>query len=257
MTEYTSKLPNAIITGASSGIGEAFAYLLAGEGYRPVLIARRQAELQRVAGAIADTYNVDALVVPKDLSTAGAAKELQAELDDRGVYPDLLVNNAGFGLMGKAALLDHDEQIEMINLNVRTLTELSLRYGDVMRQNGRGGIINVTSVAGTLPGPNMAVYYATKAYILSFSEALSVELRSSGVQVTAVLPGVTRTGFHRRAGMGGLAFGTDVVADVRTAGGLSRVSRLQQGPACRDNRPCSTYLPPGARDLCRMRSYFQ
>ncbi len=191
----------ALITGASSGIGEAFAHLLAREGYRPILIARRQAELNRVAEAIACAVNVDPLVMPKDLSRPQAGTEIQVELDERGLFPDLLINNAGFGLMGATAILDLQEQIEMVDLNVRTLTELSLRYGRLMRQRGRGGIINVSSVGGTLPGPNMAVYYATKAYILNLTEALSFELKSSGVQVTAVMPGVTKTGFHCRAGM--------------------------------------------------------
>ncbi|MGI9464423.1 MAG: SDR family NAD(P)-dependent oxidoreductase [Aestuariivirgaceae bacterium] len=193
--------PTAIITGASSGIGEAFAHLLAREGYRPVLIARRQAELERVAGAIVSTIDVDPVVMSRDLSTPDAAMKIQAEMDQLGLFPDLLVNNAGFGLMGSSMVLDLDEQIEMVDLNVRTLTELSLVYSRLMCLRGHGGIINVSSVGGTLPGPNMAVYYATKAYILNLTEALSVELKPLGVQITAVVPGVTKTNFHRRAGM--------------------------------------------------------
>ena len=115
--------------------------------------------------------------------------------------PDIVVNNAGFGLAGEAVDLDLDTQLAMIDLNVRTLTELTLGFARRMRRRGRGGIVNVSSVAGTLPGPNMAVYYATKAYILSFTQALAAELSRDGVTVTAVVPGVTRTNFHRRAGM--------------------------------------------------------
>lgn len=191
----------AVVTGASSGIGEAFALLLADKGYRPVLIAHKLAELERVAGTISSRCNVEPIVVCKNLGTPGAADELSSELASRGLFPDLLINNAGFGLMGRADALDLEEQLEMIRLNVGTLTELSLRYGRLMRERGQGGIINVSSVAGTLPGPNMATYYATKAYITSFTEALSFELEPFGVQVTAVLPGVTSTCFHDRAGM--------------------------------------------------------
>ncbi len=201
MAERTTVRPNVVITGASSGIGEAFAHVLAREGYRPVLIARRQTELERVAAAITNAFEVEPVIMPKDLCVPDAAAEILAEMAGRELFPDLLINNAGFGLMGRTDTLDLEEQIEMINLNVNTLTELSLRCGKIMRQRGHGGIINVSSVAGTLPGPNMAIYYATKAYILSFTEALSFELRPFGVQVTAVMPGVTRTGFHRRAGM--------------------------------------------------------
>ena len=191
----------AVVTGASSGIGESFAHEVARDGYTPVLVARRNQELQRVAETIAACLGCSPVVVPIDLSERNAGFELEAELNSRDIVPDLLINNAGFGLMGPATSLSISEQLAMINLNVRTLTALSLRYGSVMRSRGSGGIINVSSVGGALPGPNMAVYYATKSYILSFTEALSAELRPFGVRVTAVVPGVTRTGFHRRAGM--------------------------------------------------------
>ncbi len=201
MAETAVAARNAIVTGASSGIGEAFAHVLARDGYRPVLIAREKTELQRVAHALTKAYDVKPLIVTKDLSDTNAAEEIFGEMADRALTPDIVVNNAGFGLMGRADLLDFREQTAMIDLNIRTLTGLSIRYGKLMRQRGHGGIINITSVAGTLPGPNMATYYATKAYILSFTEALSYELKPFGVQVTAVLPGVTSTHFHRRAGM--------------------------------------------------------
>ncbi len=201
MQQQDDTFPTAVVTGASSGIGEALAHELAQDGYRLVLVARTSDELNRVAGVIATKYDVPTIAIPKDLSTPSSGAELAAELKRRELEPDLLVNNAGFGVMGEAASLDLEEQLEIIDLNVRTLTELSIRCARTMRRRGRGGIMNVSSVAGTLPGPNMAVYYASKAYITSFTEALAVELRPYGVTVTAVVPGVTKTDFHRRARM--------------------------------------------------------
>ncbi len=193
--------PIALVTGASSGIGEAFAHLLAQQGHRLVLVADRSKDLNRVADEIATKHKMQPQTFAIDLSEPGAVERLLEDLNRRSLRPDLLVNNAGFGLMGEAVKLDAGEQVNMINLNITALTELSLRCGKAMAMRGSGGIINMSSVAGTLPGPNMAVYYATKAYILSFTEALAAELGASGVQVTAVAPGVTRTGFHQRAGM--------------------------------------------------------
>ncbi|NNF79146.1 MAG: SDR family oxidoreductase [Rhizobiales bacterium] len=193
--------PIALVTGASSGIGEAFAHLLAQEGHRLVLVAHKSVDLDRVAAKIAAEHKIQPHTFGMDLSKPGAVKHLLDDLHKQGLRPDLLVNNAGFGLLGKAVELNADEQINMINLNVAALTELAICCGKAMVRQGRGGIINISSVAGALPGPNMAVYYATKAYILSFSEALAAELKHSGVQVTAVAPGVTRTAFHQRAGM--------------------------------------------------------
>lgn len=201
MIENSNPKPIALITGASSGIGEAFANLLAREGYRLMLVARSQQELDGVARDLANVVGEKPVCIDMDLSRPGAANDLRAKLDGLDLHPDILVNNAGFGLMGEAVTLDISEQVEMINLNITALTELSIFYGREMMQRGSGGIINVSSVAGALPGPNMAVYYASKAYILRFTEALATELTGSGVQVTVVVPGVTRTGFHQRAGM--------------------------------------------------------
>ncbi len=200
-TNTPGSLPIALVTGASQGIGEAFALLLAQEGYQLVLVALGQSDLEQVAAKIAADTGTAAHTIEMDLSEVGAAETLFAELRQRALLPDMLVNNAGFGLMGPALELDLAEQRSMINLNVATLTELSILCGRQMAERGEGGIINMGSVAGTLPGPNMAVYYATKAYILSFTEALAVELKGTGVKVTAVAPGITRTKFHERASM--------------------------------------------------------
>ncbi len=200
-TDDTVPQQIAVITGASKGIGAAFANLLADKGYQLILVADKAIDLAAVAEEILDRTGERPSTIAMDLSAPDAAQSLLAQLHDRAVLPDLLINNAGFGLLGNAVMLDADEQANMINLNISTLTELSVRCGKLMAGRGRGGIINVSSVAGMLPGPKMAVYYASKAYILSFTEALSAELKGTGVQVTALAPGVTRTGFHERAGM--------------------------------------------------------
>jgi len=201
MADEPSKHPVALITGASGGIGEALAYKVGGDGYKLVLVARNSEALNRVAGVIATKLDIETVAIPMDLTEPRAAAQLDIELRKRDLVPDLVINNAGFGLRGAAADLDHDAQINMIDLNVRTLTELSLRHASQMKQRGKGGIINISSTAGYIPGPHMAVYYATKAYVSSFTEALGVEMKRYGVQVTSVVPGVTATDFQTRAGM--------------------------------------------------------
>lgn len=199
MAEGPERPPVALITGASGGIGEAFAYELARDGYHLVLVARSNEELNRVAGVIATKLDVETIAIPRDLAQPNAADKLDSELRRRRLSPDILVNNAGYGLRGEASELDLREQLEMIDLNMRTLAELSLRCGRSMKQRGGGGIINISSTAAYMPGPNMAVYYATKAFVSSFTEALSAELKPHGVQVTAVVPGPTATDFQQRA----------------------------------------------------------
>ncbi len=191
----------ALITGGSGGIGEAFAKRLAADGYALVLVARSNSELTRVAGLITAKYDLPVATVPIDLTQRDAAAEIDRELERIGVDPEIVVNNAGFGLNGPADALDRDRQLAMIDLNIRILTDLSLRYLEPMKQNRRGGLINVSSTAAFMPGPYMAVYYATKAYVLSFSEALSNELRGTGLTVTAVCPGPVATGFQAAAGL--------------------------------------------------------
>jgi len=192
--------PVTLITGASSGIGAELAHVFAEHGHELVLTARREAELAALAGAIAAAGHARPLVLPLDLAQRDAVARLTATLATNGVEPDNVVNNAGYGLAGKAAELDRDDQLAMIDLNVRALTELSLAFADSLMRH-RGGILNVASVAAFLPGPGMAIYYASKAYVLSFSEALHQELRSRGVRVTALCPGPVATGFQVRAGL--------------------------------------------------------
>jgi short-subunit dehydrogenase len=192
--------PVTLITGASSGIGAELAKVFAANGSEIALVARREAQLNQVADAVAASGQARPHVVPIDLARGDSPARIAHELLARGLEPAVIVNNAGFGLLGDAAELDRGEQLAMIDLNVRTLTDLSLRWIDSVARHG-GGILNVASVAGFLPGPGMAVYYATKAYVLSFTEALHRELQPRGVRVTALCPGPVSTEFQARAGM--------------------------------------------------------
>jgi len=192
--------PVTLITGASSGIGAELARVFATHGHELVLVARRERELTALADEIAGTGGKRPTVLVADLGQRDAVSRIAAELRARGLEPANLVNNAGFGLAGPSALLDRDEQLAMIDLNVRALTELSLAFVDSLARH-RGGILNVASIAAFLPGPGMAVYYASKAYVLSFSEALHGELSPRAVRVTALCPGPVMTGFQARAGL--------------------------------------------------------
>ena len=190
----------ALITGASGGIGEAFGHVLAAEGYGLVLVARRDQELHRVKGVISARNAVPVHVIILDLNENGATEALATELAERNLIPNVVVNNAGFGLIGFSAELSREEQLRMIDLNVRVLTDLTLRYLPGMIAGKSGGIINVASVAGFMPGPMMAVYFATKNYVLSFSDALASELKGTGVTITTLCPGTVKTAFQARAG---------------------------------------------------------
>ncbi len=192
--------PVALITGASSGIGAELARVFAAHGHELVLVARRQDRLAALAAEIAASGRPRPAVLALDLGRRDAVATLAAELAARGLEPAIVVNNAGFGLSGPAAALDRNEQLAMIDLNVRALTELSLAFVDSLARH-RGGILNVASLAAFLPGPGMAVYYASKAYVLSFSEALHRELAGRGITVTALCPGPVPTEFQARSGM--------------------------------------------------------
>jgi short-subunit dehydrogenase len=194
--------PVTVLTGASSGIGTALARVFAEHGHELALVARREPELTAVADQIAAGNRKRPLVLAIDLARSDAPARISHELIARGLEPAFVINNAGFGLFGAATALDRTEQLAMIDLNVHTLTDMSLRWIDTLARH-RGGILNVASVAGFLSGPNMAVYYATKAYVLSFSEALHLELKSRGVRVTVLAPGPVPTEFQARAGLGG------------------------------------------------------
>ena len=192
--------PVVLITGASSGIGSALAKVFAAHGHELALVARRQDRLEALADEIAATGRPRPTVFTADLERREAASIIAAELSSQGLEPAFVVNNAGFGLRGAATALSRDEQLAMIDVNVRALTELSLMFIDSVARH-RGGILNVASLAAFLPGPGMAVYYASKAYVLSFSEALHRELAGLGVRVTALCPGAVPPEFQSRAGL--------------------------------------------------------
>src|SRR6476660_5661511 len=196
----TSPRPITVITGASSGIGVALARVFAQHGHELALVARREDRLHALAEEIAGSGARRPIVIAADLFKTGAARVIGEALTAQGAEPQFVVNNAGFGLVGPAGALDRDEQLQMIDLNVRALTELSIAFVDSLARN-RGGILNVGSMAGFLPGPGMAVYYATKAYVLSFTEALHSELAPRGIKVAVLCPGPVPTEFAERAGI--------------------------------------------------------
>jgi short-subunit dehydrogenase len=188
-----------LITGASAGIGAEMARVFAANGHRVALVARRADRLTTLAGEIAAAGGAAPIVIPCDLGQPDAGDKIAAALASAGVEVEYVVNNAGYGLFGNAIELDRAEQLGIIAVNIRSMTDLSLRFSDQLIRN-RGGILNVGSIAGFLPGPGMAVYYASKAYVLSFTEALRGELAPRGVRVTALCPGPVPSEFQQRAG---------------------------------------------------------
>jgi short-subunit dehydrogenase len=192
--------PVTLITGASSGIGAALARVFGGHGHETFLVARRAAELAKVADAIFKAGGKPPQILAVDLAQRGACDRIASELAARRLEPAIVVNNAGFGLFGQATRLSRTEQLAMIELNVRALTDLSLRFLDSLARH-RGGILNVSSLAAFVPGPDMAIYHASKAYALSLSEALAQELEPKGIRVTVLCPGPVKTEFQRRSGL--------------------------------------------------------
>lgn len=190
-----------LITGASAGIGIELARVFAANGHRLALTARRADRLEALAAELAAKGGKKPIVIPCDLQDADAGETIAAALAAEGVELDHLVNNAGFGVFGDAIERDRVDQLGIVDVNVRALTDLSLRFADQLIRN-KGGLLNVGSVAGFLPGPGMAVYYASKAYVISFTEALRAELGPRGVRVTVLCPGPVPTEFQARAGVG-------------------------------------------------------
>jgi len=193
----------ALITGASSGIGLELAHVYAHHGYNLVLVARDVEKLQRVSKTLAREYGQAVEAITLDLTDQGSVQKLLASLKKSGTTVDVLINNAGFGLFGLAVETDSKVERNMIELNIIVLTELSKHFAKAMAKRGSGTIMNVASTASFFPGVYMSVYYATKAYVLSYSQALAEELADSGVHVMALCPGPTKTGFSGRAHLGG------------------------------------------------------
>ena len=210
--------PVAVVTGASDGIGTELARVFAGGKHELALVARRGERLDALADEIASGGQARPLVVPLDLAERDAPDRLAQALSEAGVTARFLINNAGFGTVGRFANAPADEQLGMIDLNVRALTALTHRFlPDIVA--AKGGILNVASIAAFAPGPGMAVYYASKAFVLSFTEALAEELAASGVKVSALCPGPIITGFQARAGLdaGAMKDAGAVVITARSA----------------------------------------
>jgi hypothetical protein len=192
-----------LITGPTRGIGYELAHLFARDGYDLVLVSRSEGELKQVAGELETQYGVQATVLAKDLARPEAPGEIHAALQEENIRVDALVNNAGFGLYGRFVETDLETELDMIRVNVAALTYLTKLFLPGMVERGQGHVLNLASLAAFEPGPLMSVYHATKAYVLYFSEAIARELDDSGVTVTALCPGPTRTSFEERAGTEG------------------------------------------------------
>ena len=188
-----------LITGASAGIGAELVRIFAAKGHRVALVARRADRLAALAAELTAAGKPAPIVIGCDLQATDAGDKIAAALASAGCEVEYMVNNAGFGLFGAAVELDRAAQLHIIDVNIRAMTDLSLRFAGSLIKH-RGGILNVASIAGFLPGPGMAVYYASKAYVLSFTEALREELKRRGVRVTVLCPGPVPTEFQTRAG---------------------------------------------------------
>lgn len=217
----TASKETVLITGASGGIGYEFAKVFAQNGYNLVLVARGEKKLREIAQELEQAHRVSVHVIAKDLTDPASPKVLYTELQTASIEVDVLVNNAGFATYGLFAEIDLDKELQMMQLNMVTLTYLTKLFLRDMLKRRKGKILNVASTAAFLPGPLMAVYYASKAYVLSFSEALSNETQGTGVSVTALCPGPTESGFQARANMedsklvsGGGLMATATVAEI-------------------------------------------
>ncbi len=190
----------ALVTGASMGLGEQFAQCFGHDGHDVILVARTAARLQALATKLEKEHGGRAHVITADLSRPEAPARIFEEVQAKGLEVEFLVNNAGFGSTGAFLEQELEPQVGMVEVNCSALMKLAHLFARPMRARGRGRILNVASTAGFQPGPYMATYYATKAFVVSFSEALAYELKGSGVSVTCYCPGATHTGFSSRAG---------------------------------------------------------
>jgi short-subunit dehydrogenase len=198
--EASARRPAVVVTGASEGIGFSIAHRFAAAGHTVLLIARRAEPLAAAAAGVAGRNGGRAFALPLDITVCDAAARIDGELERLGLYADIVVNNAGVGLGGPFADHDSDKIAALIDLNVRALTLLTRHYLPAMAARGGGSIINIASLGGFTPGPWQASYYASKAYVVSLSRALSAEARGTGVRICVVTPGPVDTAFHARMG---------------------------------------------------------
>ena len=212
---------NVLVTGASSGIGLEISKVFARNGSNLVIVARREEKLNEIAEELNAKYGIEVRVLAKDLSKPKSAAEIFNELKRDNHIIDVLVNNAGFGAIGNFYELDHEMQVDMVSLNSVALTSLTRLFLPGMIERNRGGILNVGSLAGFQPGPNATVYYATKAYVLSFTEALAEELKGTKVKVSCLAPGPVATEFGEISGIDKTVlfkFGTQSSSEVAQKG---------------------------------------
>lgn len=208
------KNATALVTGASMGLGAAFARDLASRGTNVVMVARSIRSLQELAKTLSDAHGVRCVALEADLADPGSILRIVEVLDGMGVFVDLLINNAGLGLTGRFLNHDLDKELGTIQVNVNALVGLTHAFGQRMAQRGRGGIINLASNAAFLPLPHLATYAAAKAFVLHFTEAIRYEMRASGVQVMAVVPGPTATSFFKGVSTSMKSTDLDDVRDV-------------------------------------------
>jgi short-subunit dehydrogenase len=197
---FSGLRPMVVVTGGSEGIGCELARRFAKDGHGVMLVARRAEPLEQAAARIRGAFKVEAVAVPADVTAPGAIATIDAALAAHGAYADVLVNSAGIGLAGAFHANSPDDLIRLIDLNVRALTQLTRHYLPGMRLRGRGGILNLASLGGYTPGPYQAAYYASKAYVISLTEAIAVETAGEGVRVCVLAPGPVDTAWHERAG---------------------------------------------------------
>lgn len=213
-------MDTVLITGASSGIGRELAKVFALHKYNLILVSRSTEKLRELANELIDKYKIKVEIIGQDLSKVGAAKKLFDNVIDRNLQVDILVNNAGVGAVGLFHEMEMESDMEMLQLNIVTLTEITKLFSRKMIEREKGKILNVASTGAFAPGPYIAIYYATKAYVLSFSEALCKELKPYNVTVTALCPGATRTNFAKNAGRenSSMAMEPDKVAKIAYEG---------------------------------------
>jgi len=240
----------ALITGASAGIGLSLARRMASDGWNLALSARNEAALDALAGELRDRHGIDTVTAPHDLADPAAPARIENSLAEAEFQVDFLVNNAGFGTWGPFTEQSLSSQLDMLRVNVLALTELTHRFVAGMRNRNWGRVLNVASTAAFQPGPDMAVYYASKAYVLHFSEALREELDGSGVCVTTLCPGPTATEFQDRASMTGSRVGAnpfmidaDPVAEAGYRGALAGRAVVVPGIANRVGSWLPRFLP--------------
>lgn len=198
---------NILITGASTGLGREFARISARDGHNVILVARSEDKLKLLKDELESNHSIDAKIVRLDLTMPNASSQLEKMTIDDDV--DVLINNAGFGYVSEFLVSDISKQLNMIDLNIKSLVELTHIFGNQFKQKGSGKILNIASVAGYIPGPNQPVYYASKSFVRSFSHAVAHKLKGTGVSLTILNPGYTKTEFFNNAKAGGIMDGGD------------------------------------------------